>query len=362
MYAPGITYQTGQLGAAIGDVADNLQKAFGRTEEIRKQNALNDPLMEHALETGRITQEQYNKYHEANFTTKAALANGVMANVHEDWQRQMFQKEEEDKAMQRALSLKIAEMAHAPSPMAFKPIFGPPPDAGDQAYAERGLDVTPTGAPVPTQGPQIGVWGQGGNAQFYPWREVMGLNPDGTPVGSPVIDNTILPGSTVVTVPGTKQLKIVPNLEGKQPGAVLTGEDIPANTYTIGPKGNLITLPKDVRQRLEDEAQPTPAPTPKPLTQRAQDAAYNATIGRILGTPTPTPIAPGPTLTPTPTPLAPGPLQTPVPSVVAPNVPAGQRVIILDPQGKGHTIPAERLPDYLNAGWTQPPAGWTPGG
>src|SRR4029077_1351334 len=114
--------------------------------------------------------------------------------------------------MQRALTLQIAHMAHDPSAMAFQPVYGPPPDAGDQAYGERGLDLTPSGAPVPTQGPPVGVYGERGEPHFFPWREVTGaVNPDGT-VGQPTINNDLLPGSSVITMPGSKQLKIVPNL------------------------------------------------------------------------------------------------------------------------------------------------------
>src|SRR5436190_22752266 len=156
-YAPGISYTGAEMwGNALSRFGGNIADALNKTEEIRKQNALNDPIMEHALAQGRITQDEYNKYHQANFTTKASMANGVMANVHDEWQRQQFAQEEQDKAMQRALSLKIAEMAHAPSAMAFQPIFGEAAPA-DQAYPERGLDLTPTGQPAPAQpGPQLG--------------------------------------------------------------------------------------------------------------------------------------------------------------------------------------------------------------
>jgi hypothetical protein len=323
MYSPGISYIGPQLWASAlsrfgGDIGDALNK----TEEIRKQNALNDPIMQHALEQGRITQEEFNKYQQANFTTKAAMANGIMANVNDEWKRAQFAAEEQDKAMQRALSLQIAQMAHDPGPMAYQPIYGQAPEP-DEAYAERGLDLTPTGeAPPVDRGPQLGVWGERGAAHMFPARDVTGAG-----MGDIAVDKTSLPGYSVVHKGGSNQFQVVPNSPGDV-GTVLTGPDVPPNTVMVGPRGTIKPIPKDVRRQMNAAAMPTPSPTPTPAARQVGDFLYNQTIGRVTGA------------------------QTPIPTVVAP--PPPQKVFVVSPDGKqSGWIRPERLQDYLNANWTQ---------
>lgn len=341
MYNPGITYTGGQMwGNALARFGGDIGDALTKTDEIRKQNALNDPIVEHALAQGRISQEEYNKYHQANFTTKASIANGIMANVHDEWQRSMFAQQEQDKATERALQLQIAHMAHDPSANAFQPVFGPPPDQGDTSYGDRGLDLTPSGEPVSTQGPIVGTRDEKGHPFFFPWREVTAQNPGID--GEVNIDTTTMPGSTIITKGGSKNLKVIPN-SPEVPGAVATGEGVPENTYAVGPGGKLLTIPKDARRRLNAANMPTPSPTPTPRATQIGNWLWNNTLG---STPAPAP---------TPPLATPAPNQTPVPTVVAPAT--AQKVKVLDPNGNPYMIPANRLQDYLNANWTAAPGG-----
>jgi hypothetical protein len=344
-YAPGIDYRGDQYIAALGSrIGDLFSGAIDKTQELRKQAALNDTIVNHALSNGLINQEEYNKYVEAPWAKKQGVANGIMANMHDDWQRKQFELERQDKAAQRALSLQIAQMAHAPSSMAFKPIFGPAPEQ-DPAYADRGLDLSPTGEPVPTTGPQVGVYGETGTPHFFPWRDVAGATA-GTEAGAPVIDNSLLPGSSVITMPGTKQLKIVPN--APQPlGTVMEGEGIPKNTLIMGAGGKPIKLDKATTRRLNAQEEGAP-PTPTPGYVDRQRANLPPWFPGSLATPTPTPMVG----VPQPPPVAtPPPAETPVPTVVAPP-PAVEKVKIYNPDGKPFMIPRHRLQDYINAGWT----------
>lgn len=300
-YAPGVAYRGDQYLfqgiAGLGkDVGQGLQQGIDEAEKLRKQAALNDTMVQHALDTGRMSIDDYNKYTQASWTKKQGIANGVMANIHDDWQRAQFAAEERDKRLQRELSLTIAQMAHAPSKMAFQPIYGQAPEQ-DPAYADRGLgDMTPSGEPVSTQGPQLGVYGETGTPHFFPWHDVTAMNPDGSAAGTPVVNNDLIPGSSVVTVPGTKNLRIVPKVDAPI-GSVMSGEGIPENTYAVGPGGKPITIPKDRRRRLDAAAEdaaagptPTPTPTPAPIGQRLQNWLQGAANSGIAGGSTPAPL------------------------------------------------------------------------
>jgi len=310
-YAPGIDYRGDQyIYQGISKLGDLFSGAIDKTQELRKQAALNDTIVAHALNNGLINQDEYNKYVQAPWAKKQGVANGIMANMHDDWQRKQFAAEQADKAAQRALQLQIAHMAHDPSPNAYQPIFGPAP-AQDPAYADRGLDMTPTGEPVPTTGPQVGVWGDKGQAYMFPWREVTGAtNPDGT-VATPVVDNSLLPGSSVITMPGSKQLKIVPN-NPAPPGTIMTGEGIPENTFAYGAGRQPVKLDKATTRRL-NAAAATPPPTPTPFAAGVRSGLPTWFPGS-LATPTPTPMVG--------VPPAAAPAQTPIPTVVAPPPPA----------------------------------------
>ena len=346
-YNPGISYHGDQYVAALGNkLGDLFSGAIDKTEELRKQGSLNDTIVNHALSNGLITQEEANNYTQAPWGKKQGIANGIMANVHDDWQRKQFEMQERDKAAQRALELQIAHMAHDPSPNAGQPIFGPAPQQ-DPAYADRGLDLSPTGAPIPTTGPQVGIYGEKGAPYFFPWREVTGVNPDGTIAdGNVQVDNTTLPGSTIITKGGSKNLKIVPNVTAPL-GSVMSGEGIPANTFAVGAGGKPLKLDKATTRRLNNAAA-TPAPTPAPgMVNRAFDYLESFLPPAATATPAPT-VAPAPSAAPVVDPFA---AQTPVPTVVAPT-PAAQKVRVLNPDGKAFLIPSGRLQDYINAGWT----------
>jgi hypothetical protein len=117
-YDPGVAYRGDQylfqgISGLGQSLAGGITEGIDKTEELRKKAALNDTVMQHALSTGRITQDDYNKYIEAGFNKKVGIANGVMSNIHDDWQRQQFAAEERDKQLQRDLQLRIAQMAHS---------------------------------------------------------------------------------------------------------------------------------------------------------------------------------------------------------------------------------------------------------
>jgi hypothetical protein len=219
-YNPGITYQGGEmwnnaLSRFGGAIADSLNK----TEDLRRQQALNDPIMQHALATGRIDQDTYNKYLQAPFTTKASMANGVIANIHDDWQRQINAQDEADKQAQRDLQLQVAQMqieagryGLKSSDMAQQPVWGP-------------------------DGKQIGIYDERGTPHFFP----QGAGQDGD--GGIVVDKDTLPGAAIVSKKGSGQFQLFP----LSPGSV---KQDPSGTFYFG--GKFGTEPKAMPSAVID--------------------------------------------------------------------------------------------------------------
>lgn len=280
-YDPGISYHGDQyIAAGISKLGDVFSGAIDKTEDLRKRAALNDAVVSHALNNGRITQEEYNKYVEAAWGKKEGIANGIMANMHDDWQRQQFEAEEKDKALQRALSLQIAQIAHAGSGPSAAESFVATPEMFQQAKDAGGALV------------QVGK----GHYQFV--KGDGGPDAEGKVHIKPAETDSgeAIPGKYVVTKEGSNALNLI-DKPVATPGSVVSGDGIPENTFVQGQKaGQLIKLDAKTTRRLNaDAAGPAPTPTPSYM-QRFMPA--------FLGGGTPAPAA--------------TPSQTPVPAVVAP--------------------------------------------
>lgn len=113
-YEPGVQFIGGQLlGQGIMHAADSFAEAMKRREELQKQGAFNDAIVGHALQSGRITQDDWNKYQEMSWTKKQGYANGLAANIADDWARQKFAADQQDRAQQLALSQRRVDLEAA---------------------------------------------------------------------------------------------------------------------------------------------------------------------------------------------------------------------------------------------------------
>lgn len=321
-YNPGIEYRGDQyIAAGINKLGDVFSGAIDKTADLRKRAALNDSVVSHALNAGRISQEEYNKYIEAPWGKKEGIANGIMANMHDDWQRQQFEAEEKDKELQRALQLQIANIAHSGA-------------GGGQDAGELHLNPATTDAGEVIPGKFI----LKNDKSFHVIDAGTGPDGEGPVISKPLFDadGNKVKGKTVVTKTGSNDYKIVDTPSEAEDGVLRTD---PTNSVYFDNKNNPHSLPAATRRNIE-RAHATPTPTPAPgFFDQALNAARRQLPAAVPGSLAATP-APDPT-----------PSQTPVPSVVAP-APASEKVKVFNPEGKPFNIPRDRLKDYLNAGWT----------
>jgi hypothetical protein len=192
--AGGQTYQGGSylygglsnLGKGVsGGIADAMQKF----DENRRLESYNDTVVQHALNAGQITHEDFDKYRGMSRTQKTGFAAGIAANFLQDYkQEQLASSREQRLATAEERRQRAAALSWTPD------------EAAREAARWTNNELI-----------QVGP----GRFQPVPYGETAGA--EGEPQVRPLTDPSTgkaIPGFGIVTKPGSKQFQVVPFATG----------------------------------------------------------------------------------------------------------------------------------------------------
>src|SRR6266480_1374255 len=160
-YNPSEHYIGGQLiGAGIQQFGQSVADTITKLDDSRKLDAYNDAIAQQALNSGKWTHEDYDKYVGSSRTQKTGMVAGLTADFVDKWkQSQADYREKIARANlygAQAQGLTFNNQTTATGATNLQPVIGPDgkpvPGIGVARFATKGGGIRSQVVPVPQQG------------------------------------------------------------------------------------------------------------------------------------------------------------------------------------------------------------------
>jgi hypothetical protein len=303
-YDPGISYRGDQyIFSALSGLGQDVSKAMDERKKIAQTGAYNDFIMQAARDRGQVTEDEYNRYLTASANQKTGIAAGHAAQIAADLHESLAKSQITENQAQAA-----AAQAHAGYFQGLTSNLGQDPMQGQVVYH-------------PTTGEPIGIYGPSGQVQYFPAQATEKGN-------EPVITDSLKIDGREIPGIGTNR-KTGQYVYYGDSGIIR--DDKTGALGTRDTRGNF--KPLSAQQITAMDMDPN-----NPLRQTTTPQEKSSWQKLFGGGNAPAAANGG----------SPNVSQTPPPAAA----PAG-KVRVISPQGVPGFVPAERVKDYLEAGYTQ---------
>ncbi|SRR5581483_1888312 len=254
------------LAQGLGALGQGLAAGIEKAQQAEQDEAADNLIMSHALQTGQITPDQYAQFKGMSRTQKNGIVAGLARTFAMDMQQKQMQALEEQRLAQAQLRQQQAAG-----------LQWTPDEAAKQAARWTGSELIQVGPGKWTVVP----YGDAGTATGPP--VVQRLK---TPEGKPI-------GFVAVTQPGSKQLQILP-----EPGARMLEQDEQTGLIGFRDRSGFHPLPESLQTLVQSQRARADKQKQQQQQQQQQTGgirgilqrAYQSIMGGASPTATPIPL------------------------------------------------------------------------